>query len=155
MPTPSKGGYLYFPTCEFPYRLIISRCRNPDLGCSETRRTVNVNYLCYYIRWYTSLSSRPANLHSGDYQPKRFYPLREGCSDSLHPYLTSGLLRGGTSKNTRYLTLLLVRGGVPWDGVYFKMQYTYTILTNFSFYWLSTSYDKNGNSSFYKTLWFK
>lgn len=26
MPTPTKGGYLfYFPICEFPYRLIIRR----------------------------------------------------------------------------------------------------------------------------------
>lgn len=33
------------------------------------------------------MHSRPANLHGGDYQPKRFYPLREGCRESLHPSL--------------------------------------------------------------------
>ena len=35
--------------------------------------------------------------------------------------------------DVRYLILLVIRGGVPWDGVYREMQYTYTVLTNFSF----------------------
>lgn len=31
MPTPTKGGYLFYsPICEFPYRLIIRRGRNSD-----------------------------------------------------------------------------------------------------------------------------